>query len=149
MRIRIIAIGRMRDASLEGIIERYRVRLPWTLEVVELQPRGRHVGMEAEAALIEAKLEPGHEVIALDERGRDLSSREFAAHVSRVVDDGVPTLDFIIGGADGLAPRLRHRAGRLLAFGRATWPHMLVRAMLVEQLYRASTIISGHPYHRD
>ena len=84
----------------------------------------------------------------MDERGRDLKSRELADRIGRWRDDGVQDLAFAIGGADGLSQAVRDRADLLLAFGRATWPHMLVRAMLAEQIYRAQTILSGHPYHR-
>ena len=86
--------------------------------------------------------------MALDERGRDLTSVAFAERLGRWRDDGVRDLAFVIGGADGLAPAVRDRAALTLAFGRATWPHMLVRTMLAEQIYRAQTILTGHPYHR-
>ena len=85
----------------------------------------------------------------LDERGDDLSSRALATQIERFRHDGRPSLAFIIGGADGLDPSLIEAADRRLAFGRAVWPHRLVRVMLTEQLYRASTILTGHPYHRD
>ena len=84
----------------------------------------------------------------LDQRGESLDSAAFAALLGRWRDDGRPAAVFVIGGADGLAPSLRDKAQLRLAFGAATWPHQLVRVMLLEQIYRAATILAGHPYHR-
>lgn len=86
--------------------------------------------------------------IALDERGANLSSAEFAERICGWRDDGAGAIAFLIGGADGLCPSLSARIDLQLAFGRATWPHLLVRAMLCEQLYRSVSILAGHPYHR-
>ena len=131
------------------LVERYRRRIPFEVELVEKVARGRRGGKDTEADLIESQIGSGDFVIALDERGRDLSSRDLATRMGRLRDEGRGTVSVIVGGADGLAERLRQRADMLLAFGRATWPHMLVRVMLMEQLYRASSILGGHPYHRD
>ena len=87
-------------------------------------------------------------IVALDEHGRDLTSADLAALLGRWRDEGLRLVTFVIGGADGLDAAVLARADLRLAFGRATWPHMLVRPMLAEQLYRAGTILSGHPYHR-
>ena len=142
MRLRILAIGRCRDAPIRELSERWLVRCSLPAELVELQPRGS----EAEALL--AALPSEGRIVALDERGRDLGSAEIAATLGRWRDDGERLASFVIGGADGLDAAVLARADLRLAFGRATWPHMLVRAMLAEQLYRAGTILSGHPYHR-
>jgi 23S rRNA (pseudouridine1915-N3)-methyltransferase len=91
----------------------------------------------------------GAHVIACDEHGKARTSREFAAHIGRLRDDGVRKLVLVIGGADGLDPSLIAAANETLAFGVQTWPHALARAMLAEQVYRAVTILSGSPYHRD
>ena len=131
------------------LVERYRRRIPFEVELVEKVARGRRGGKDTEADLIESQIGSGDFVIALDERGTDLSSRDLATRMGRLRDEGRGTVSVIVGGADGLAERLRQRADMLLAFGRATWPHMLVRVMLMEQLYRASSILGGHPYHRD
>ena len=88
-------------------------------------------------------------LVALDETGRNLDSRAFAQQIARWRDDGAADLVFAIGGADGLGSPLLHRATLRLALGAMTWPHQLVRLMLAEQVYRAVTILSGHPYHRD
>ncbi|MCB1834913.1 MAG: 23S rRNA (pseudouridine(1915)-N(3))-methyltransferase RlmH [Geminicoccaceae bacterium] len=139
----------MQDDAMAELVERYRRRIPFEVELVEKVARGRRSGKDAEADLIESQIGSGDFVIALDERGRDLSSRDLATRMGRLRDEGRGTVSVIVGGADGLAERLRQRADMLLAFGRATWPHMLVRVMLMEQLYRASSILGGHPYHRD
>ncbi|GAB4189838.1 MAG: hypothetical protein OHK0024_30380 [Thalassobaculales bacterium] len=107
---------------------------------------GRDTGEERARLL--AAIPPGARVVALDERGEDLSSRELAGRLAAWRDAG-DSVAFIIGGADGLGEALRARADLLLRFGRATWPHLLVRAMLAEQLYRATAILAGHPYHRE
>ncbi|MEL6790912.1 MAG: 23S rRNA (pseudouridine(1915)-N(3))-methyltransferase RlmH [Pseudomonadota bacterium] len=87
-------------------------------------------------------------VIALDERGKDMESASIANHLARQRDDGAPRLVFLVGGADGHGPEISARANAVWRFGKATWPHMLVRVMLCEQIYRAMTILAGHPYHR-
>jgi 23S rRNA (pseudouridine1915-N3)-methyltransferase len=87
-------------------------------------------------------------LIALDERGKNLDSETFAGHLGRWRDDGAGDAVFVIGGADGLSPELRRKVQLAVAFGAATWPHQMVRVLLLEQLYRAATILSGHPYHR-
>jgi 23S rRNA (pseudouridine1915-N3)-methyltransferase len=105
-------------------------------------------GMEAEADLLAKAVPAGALLVTLDERGKVLSSPEFAAQLARWRDDGRQDVAFVIGGADGIAPGLRERAAFSISFGRMVWPHMLVRVMLVEQLYRAATILGGGPYHR-
>jgi 23S rRNA (pseudouridine1915-N3)-methyltransferase len=102
-----------------------------------------------EAKTIAAALPAGGIVVALDERGRMLGSEDFAGRLARWRDDGKPALSFVIGGADGLDPDFARTADLALSFSPLTWPHQLVRIMLAEQLYRATTILSGHPYHRE
>lgn len=151
MRIRCLAIGRSRDRLIAELVERYRARCPWTIEIVELDlkkqlDRARRI--EAEGELLLAGIERDERVIVLDERGRGLSSEAFAETLGAWRDQGMADVACLIGGADGLAPRVRERADLVLALGALTWPHELVRVLLVEQLYRASAILSGHPYHR-
>jgi 23S rRNA (pseudouridine1915-N3)-methyltransferase len=120
------------------------------VEIVELE--ARKPGRVAEGELILARLAgplAGAHVIACDEHGPARGSRDFAATLARLRDEGVRRLVFVIGGADGLDPRVLDAADSRLAFGPQTWPHALVRAMLAEQIYRAATILSGSPYHRD
>ena len=104
--------------------------------------------MAAEAVLLERAIPQGAVVVALDERGKLMSSPDFAARLAGWRDTGIGDLAFVIGGADGIAPGLRARADLSLSFGRMVWPHMLARVMLAEQLYRAASILSGSPYHR-
>lgn len=102
-----------------------------------------------EAELILAALPPGALFVALDDRGRSWSSRELADQLAAWRDRGVATLAFAIGGVDGLGPAVVERADAVLSLGAMTWPHLMVRSLLLEQLYRAQQILAGHPYHRD
>jgi 23S rRNA (pseudouridine1915-N3)-methyltransferase len=105
--------------------------------------------MEPEAELLSRAIPTGAAVVALDERGQMLTSPDLAGRIAGWRDAGRADLAFVIGGADGLAPALRDRADLVLSFGRLVWPHMLVRVMLAEQIYRSATILSGSPYHRN
>ena len=150
MRIAVLAVGRMR-APLDALCADYGRRLPWPVtvrEVAESRPLGTGERIGREAELLRKALPKKATVIALDERGAMPSSTEFAARIGAWQDRGVETLAFLIGGADGLEPAFRDTADFVLAFGRMTWPHLMTRLLLFEQLYRASTILSGHPYHR-
>lgn len=122
-------------------MERYAQRLRGRLVVTE-------IGDTAPWPLFGSHLGLGR-TVALDERGRDLPSTDLAALLARWRDEGVRDARFLIGAADGHDAATRDKADLLLGFGRATWPHMLVRAMLAEQLYRAFSILDGHPYHRE
>lgn len=156
MRIRIAAVGRMAARSPEALlVEDYLTRFAQTgralglgpATVAEVEDR-RGGGKPAEAALLSRQVPDGAAIIALDERGRTLSSPDFAAALARFRDQGRPEAVCLIGGADGLDPALRDRANLVMSFGAMVWPHMLVRVMLAEQLYRAATILAGGPYHR-
>lgn len=152
MKITIAAVGRGRAGPESELFEAYRARCPWTLRLVELAPRRggapeRRRGEEAERLLRAAA--DASVVVALDERGRDLSSRDLANHIADWRHDGRRELAFLVGGPDGLGDAVRARADLILALGRMTWPHRLIPALLAEQLYRASTVLAGHPYHRD
>lgn len=104
--------------------------------------------MLREAELLLGAAAKGATIVALDERGKTESSEAFAKRLGNWRDTGVADIAFVIGGANGLAPEIREKAAHIMAFGAMTWPHMFARAMLAEQLYRAITILSGHPYHR-
>lgn len=156
MRIIIAAVGRMKAGPLKALCDDYAKRLaegPFGQPVVkEVEQRGRlsaEERKEREADLLEAALPQRARLMALDERGESLSSRNFSALVAGLRESGVAEVAFVIGGADGLAERLQKRAERRIAFGSMTWPHLLVRVLLLEQLYRTQAILSGHPYHRD
>jgi 23S rRNA (pseudouridine1915-N3)-methyltransferase len=159
MRLVVIAIGRLKRGPERELAERYRERFDDIgrklgfrgLEVHEIaESRARDAGtrMAEEAAAISAAIPPKSVVVALDERGDNIDSDAFARQLGRWRDDQVANTIFIIGGADGLSPELRRMAKSRVAFGSATWPHQMVRVMLLEQLYRAATILAGHPYHR-
>lgn len=151
MTIVIAAVGRMRPGPERVLFDHYSGRLtpPCTLkEVEEKRPMPAPRRMEREAELLLAQVPQGAMVVALDERGSALSSEKFAEKLGRWRDGGVADVVFLIGGADGHGEAVRRRADLLLAFGPMTWPHMLVRGLLAEQLYRAQCILSGHPYHR-
>lgn len=152
MRILLLAVGRDRRGPTAELVETYLKRCPWRIDNIEIPQRSqgdKDRRLRDEAGKILQALPDNAAIVVLDERGEDLSSRALAEQIGRFRHDGRPTLAFIIGGADGLHPSLIEAADRRLAFGRAVWPHRLVRVMLAEQLYRASTILSGHPYHRD
>ncbi|MBT5267749.1 MAG: 23S rRNA (pseudouridine(1915)-N(3))-methyltransferase RlmH [Rhodospirillaceae bacterium] len=152
MRLMIIAVGRARLGVERDLFEHFTDRLTWSLTLREVDIRKRMPDdkrIAEEGRLILEQVPPSARLIALDEHGRDLSSRDFAGKLTNWRDDGVSDIAFAIGGADGLDPAVTRRADLSLAFGRATWPHMLVRGLLAEQIYRAQQIAAGHPYHRD
>jgi 23S rRNA (pseudouridine1915-N3)-methyltransferase len=156
MRVTICAVGRLRAGPEKALIDDYTTRFDRTgrplglgpLTVTEVEDR-KGGGMAAEAALLDRAIPNGAAICAMDERGRQLSSPELAEQLARWRDAGRPGAAFVIGGADGLDPSLRDRADLVLSFGAMVWPHMLVRAMLSEQLYRAASILGGSPYHRE
>lgn len=152
MKVTVAAVGRDRGGVHRDLFDHYVGRMRWPVTLREVEARGKLSGAKLkreEAKLLLAAVPDGAAIIALDETGKTLSSREFAGWISRNMDEGAAEIALIIGGADGLDPSIRERASLTLSLGRVTWPHMLVRGMLAEQLYRAQQIIAGHPYHRD
>ena len=152
MRITIVAVGRLRAGPEKTLVDHFAKRITWPLDIREVEEKKNLTGdtlKRREGELLVAHCPAGSQIIALDERGKEISSRAFAKRVSDWQDDGVSDLCVVIGGANGLDETVRQRANMTISFGRLTWPHMLVRGMLVEQLYRAQQIIAGHPYHRD
>ena len=139
MLLHIIARGKIGRSPEAELTERYLKRISWPTRVTELPDRG--------GALPEAP--PSSVTIALDERGKPLSSMEFARKLETWRDGGRREARFLIGAADGHDDPLRAKADLLFSFGPATWPHLLVRAMLAEQLFRATSILANHPYHRE
>jgi 23S rRNA (pseudouridine1915-N3)-methyltransferase len=155
MRLHLCVVGRLRAGSERALIDDYLMRFDRTGRALGLGPAQVHEvddrkggGMAAEAALLRRALPEAAPFCAMDERGRVLSSPDFADWLARMRDDGVQDLGFVIGGADGIEPALRDEARMTLSFGAMVWPHMLARVMLAEQLYRAATILAGSPYHR-
>ena len=155
MRLHVCAVGRLRAGPERDLVDDYYTRLDRTGRALGLGPVSelevedkKNLGMAAEAVLLERAIPAGALIATLDERGRVLSSPEFAEQLAQWRDGGRQDVAFVIGGADGIDPSLRAKAGFSLSFGRMVWPHMLVRVMLAEQLYRAATILGGGPYHR-
>ena len=138
MLLHVIARGKIARSPEAELVARYEKRIAWPTRLTELPESG---GRVPEA------LAPFRTVL-LDEKGKDLSSEKLAAQLERWRDDGMRECRFVIGAADGHSDAERAEADVLLAFGKATWPHLLARAMLMEQLFRATSILAGHPYHR-
>jgi 23S rRNA (pseudouridine1915-N3)-methyltransferase len=139
LKLHIVARGKMGRGPEADLIARYAKRMTWPLSITELPDQGGKAPVVDTASLI----------IALDETGHQWSSTDLARRLEHARDTGVREVRFLIGAADGLTAEEKASATHHLSFGKATWPHMLVRAMLVEQLYRATMIIAGHPYHRE
>lgn len=159
MRVIVIAVGRMKQGPERELAERYRKRFDEIgrklglrgleiREISESRAREAQARIVEEAAAMSALVPENSVLVALDEHGDNIDSAGLARHLGRFRDQSVANMVFVIGGADGLSPELRAKQKLGLAFGTATWPHQLVRVMLLEQLYRAATILSGHPYHR-
>ena len=150
MQLSIVAIGKGR-ASPENVLTRsWLSRLKPAGQIIEIEsklPTGPK-RTEDEAQRLLRAIPDGAALVVLDPRGEDYSSEEFAAMIGRWRDEGFKSAFFAIGGADGHANIVHQKANHTIALGRATWPHMLFRAMLAEQLYRANAILAGHPYHR-
>jgi len=152
MQVTIIAVGRIKQGPEKQQIENYLKRCPWPITVIEVEEKRPTKGAERisrEGKLLLKAIPDGAYTIALDERGKGLRSTEFSRLIQTCRDSGPSNLVFLIGGADGHDQKVKARADRLLSLSHMTWPHMMVRAMLTEQLYRASCILSRHPYHKD
>lgn len=139
MLLHIVARGRIGRSPEAELVERYLHRIAWPTRVTELPDTGGRV----------PPLVPGTKRVLLDETGAMLGSKAFAEQLGRWRDDGVREARFLIGAADGFSDAERAEADLLISFGRLTWPHLLARAMLAEQLYRATSILANHPYHRE
>ena len=155
MRVSVCAVGRLRAGPERVLTDDYYERFDRTGRPLGLGPVLEHEvedkkggGMVAEADLLGRAVPAGAVLVTLDERGRVMSSPDFAGMLARWRDAGRQDLAFVIGGADGIDPALRAKAEASVSFGAMVWPHMLVRVMLAEQLYRAATILAGGPYHR-
>ena len=174
MRLVVVSIGRLKQGPEQELAERYRERFEdigrklgfrglAVHEIPESRARDTAIRMSEEAAAIAAAvpeksvlvalddrglLAQAERLVALDEHGKSIDSAAFARQLGQWRDEGIANTIFAIGGADGLSPDLQRKAKLRIAFGSATWPHQMVRVMLLEQIYRAATILAGHPYHR-
>lgn len=152
MKLLIAAVGRVRKGPERTLYEQYAGRLSPPLEVVEVEERKALSPDQLKARegdLLLAKVPAGAVRVVLDERGRSLDSRALAERIGGWRDEGRPAAAFLIGGAHGHGDPVRKGADLLLSLGPMTWPHMLVRTLIAEQLYRADCILRGHPYHKD
>ena len=155
MRLTILAVGRLRAGPELTLCEDYLKRAAATgrplalgdIDVIEIDERKAR-DQSAQSERLRAAIPVGAQVVALDERGKMLSSPKLADLIARERDDGCGQMTFLIGGADGLDEAVRARSDHLLSFGPMVWPHMLARVMLAEQIYRATAILAGTPYHR-
>ena len=146
MKVTILAIGKCKKSSPEAaIIDEYAKRSSWQIIIKEKD----NSTQEDEALFLQQNIPHGVKVVVLDERGVNIKSTELAATVAKWQLDGISEICFLIGGADGHLQSTRDKADLILSFGKLTLPHMLMRAVLAEQIYRIQTIIAGHPYHRE
>jgi 23S rRNA (pseudouridine1915-N3)-methyltransferase len=155
MRVQICAVGRLRAGPEADLIDTYLTRFDATGRQLGLGPckiseveDKKKPGMVGQAGLLEKAIPTGAFICALDERGREMTSPDFAILLAKWRDQGQSDVAFLIGGADGLDADLRAKSDATLSFGKMVWPHMLVRVMLSEQLYRAASILANQPYHR-
>lgn len=151
LRLTMVAVGRLRAGPIRDLVTEFSGRMVWPLamrEVEEKRPLPVDALRREEGLRLLAAVPDGATLVALDERGTALSSEALAARLGGWQDGGRNEVAFVIGGANGLDETVRKRAELVLTLGVMTWPHLLVRAMLLEQLYRAQQILAGHPYHR-
>lgn len=159
MHLVVVSIGRLKQGPEQELAERYRERFEdigrklgfrglAIHEIPESRARDTATRISEEAAAMTAAIPDKSMLVALDEHGRSIDSATFARQLGQWRDEGIANTIFAIGGVDGLSPDLQRKAKLRIAFGSATWPHQMVRIMLLEQIYRAATILAGHPYHR-
>ncbi len=151
MKIDIIAVARAKKGSYFDMIEEYKKRIKWNLTIHEVESKYTESQKcnQDEAEKILNLIDEKAITIVLDERGDGLRSMDFARTIETFQNNSEHHIQFIIGGADGLTDEIRDHANLLLSFGQQTWPHLLARVMLLEQIYRAQQILVGHPYHRE
>ena len=151
MKLTIAAVGRAARGPERDLYEHYAGRIRWPLVLLEVEEKRKLPAprlVEREGQLLLAAVPRGALVVALDRRGKQLASDAFARQLQRWRDQGISDAAFLIGGANGHGEQLLQRAGLVLSFGDMTWPHLLSRGLLAEQIYRAQQLIAGHPYHR-
>ena len=151
LKIDIIVIGRLRKGSFFELSQEYMKRIKFSLSIYELESKHKSAmaSQAEEIKKIQEHIKENAFVIVLDEKGKSLRSLDFAKTLENLQNTGKNYLQFIIGGADGLTDEIKSQANLLLSFGQQTWPHLLARVMLLEQIYRAQQIMVGHPYHRE
>lgn len=150
MRITVIAIGKVKDKNIKPLIAEYIKRTPWKIDIIELESKEREERRmkEDEGKLILSKISDSDFVVALEEKGKEFESPKFAEYLQKLQLNGNSKIKLIIGGAAGISDNLRKRANFILSLGKMTYPHQLARILLIEQLYRAWTIIENRSYHK-
>ncbi len=146
MQITLSTIGKLKDPALKALFEEYKKRIDWKIDLFEFPGRATP---DQESSLLLNSLPSTSYMIILDEKGENLKSEEFSELLNTIQIHHKGKVSFVIGGANGLGKEIKGRSQKSLAFGQMTWPHLLVRVLLIEQLYRAQQILKGHPYHRD
>lgn len=160
MHVILAAIGRLKKGPEQELVARYAARLSKTgraigisefstFEFAESRASTAELRKAEEAEMLLSRLPNGYNIFAFDERGTMPTSRKFASYVSSELDTGTSALALIIGGPDGLHDSVRQKAKKIIALGGVTYPHQIVRILVLEQMYRATTILTNHPYHRD
>ena len=154
MRITILSIGKFENSPHKAVFENYLKRLKWKVELRELELKNaQNMSVdkikEGEGELILKALKPSSKLIAMDERGKQFSSIEFSKMIADFGVVGESDLTFVIGGSDGLSQEVLRKASLKISLSKMVFPHLMVRAILIEQIYRAQSIIAGHPYHRE
>lgn len=149
MRIKIISVGNVKKNSpFYDLFSMYEKRMTWNIDTVEIDSR-KFPTPQTQQDKILGLIPEDSVVFAMDERGKTFSSTDFSEEIRNLQSDNMISLCFIIGGADGLTKDIRKKTRFLISFGKQTWPHQLVRVMLIEQIYRTQQILAGHPYHRE
>jgi 23S rRNA (pseudouridine1915-N3)-methyltransferase len=150
-KIDLIVVGKVKKGAWRDLIDDYKTRIKWPVNLIEIESKytDGKAQQEQENRFILDKLDEKSFVIVLDERGDGLRSLDFAQTLQKIRDTGESKLTFLIGGAEGFTDEVRNKANILISFGQQTWPHVMVRVMLLEQIYRAQQILAGHPYHRE
>lgn len=150
-KIDVIVVGKVKKGSWYDLIDDYVTRTKWDVNVIEVESKFTDTKAQQahEQRLILEKLDEDSFIIVMDERGDGLRSLDFAHTIQKIQSTGVDKITFLIGGAEGFTDEIRNKANMMISFGQQTWPHVMVRVMLLEQIYRAQQIIAGHPYHRE
>ncbi len=150
-KVDLIVVGKLKKGSWFDLQEEYCQRLRWNLTIHEVESKisDEKEQQKEEQRLVLAKLDLDSFIVVLDERGNGLRSLDFAQTIQKLQNTGIDKMTFLIGGAMGFLDEVRDKANMLMSFGQQTWPHMMVRVMLLEQIYRGKQIMAGHPYHRE
>jgi 23S rRNA (pseudouridine1915-N3)-methyltransferase len=150
-KVDLIVVGKLKKGSWFDLQEEYCQRLRWNLTIHEVESKitDEKEQQKEEQRLVLAKLDQDSFIVVLDERGNGLRSLDFAQTIQKLQNTGIDKITFLIGGAMGFLDEVRDKANMLMSFGQQTWPHMMVRVMLLEQIYRSQQILAGHPYHRE